>query len=481
MRTLLRTVDASSTRRVSCLAQPVYMLNNKATTVRRYVLDLLEQGKLVAGQQLPGARELALTLDISFLKVQQAIETLCQDGILEAVPRQGTFVQRGWRRRALRENLAVYDQLHRLSWMSGLLEALNREIGGLRMTYAFEKGMLEVRTTRHVLVNSADYMDIGGILEECYPDRSVFFERAMEPFSVNGRIVGIPISFSPRVIYYNPDLFRRFGVALPHPRWTWDEFMETVRALKHFVPAHRIIDWHTDFSLWINFFLRSGGRLFDPDANDPILFDRPKAIAGLRRFAELGDTLGRAFFDKDAFRSAFLHGEAAMHINGRIHAHNLEMAGNETWAAVPLPLMPDGEDVTAQATDLICVRNECTLPSLARSYVRTMLSEAVQDYLATARHNIPIRRSSALLSLSRFDSRDAVFAEEMGKISTGFNLGSPYPGALVTDGISQILARDANLEADIAELAHATRVWLDIQGRLRKSPRAYQEFSSIIR
>ncbi len=57
---------------------------------------------------------MALTLGISFLKVQQAIETLCLDGVLESIPRQGTFVQAGWRQRVLRENLAVYNQLHRM-------------------------------------------------------------------------------------------------------------------------------------------------------------------------------------------------------------------------------------------------------------------------------------------------------------------------------------------------------------------------------
>jgi hypothetical protein len=225
------------------------MLNNKITDVRHHVLDLLEQGRLSAGQRLPGSRELASTLDISFLKVQQAIETLCQDGILESVPRKGTFVQRDWNSRVLRENLVVYNQLHRLPWLSGLLEELNREIGGLRTTFAFQQGMLEVRTTRHVLVNNADYMDIGEFFAECYPDRSVFFERPMEPFTVNGRTVGIPISFSPRVIFYNPEVFRRAGCPMPRSGWTWNEFMECVRILKQTLPLNRIIDWHHYFFL----------------------------------------------------------------------------------------------------------------------------------------------------------------------------------------------------------------------------------------
>lgn len=453
------------------------MLNNKITDVRHYVLDRLEAGTLQAGQQLPGARELAQTLGISFLKVQQGIETLCQDGVLESMPRKGTFVQQNWRQRTLRENLVVYNQLHRMPWITGLLEELNREIGGLRMSHAFKQGMLEVRTTRHVLVNNADYMDIGGLLAECYPDRSVFFDRPMEPFCVNGRTVGLPIAFSPRVVFFNPLVFRRANCPLPRPGWTWDEFMQTVRTLRRSLPADRIIDWHTHFFLWVNFVVRSGGRLFDPAADDPVVFDGPRTLAGLSRFVELGNALERVYFDDDAFRAAFLAGEAAMQINGREQMHHLREAGNEEWDVVPLPLMPDGEDITAQATDLICVRNSCTSPSLARHYVRTMLSERVQDYLASVKHNIPIRRSSAFRSINLEDPRDALFAVEMGKVSTAFNLAPPYPGELVTDGISQLLARGSDLEAGIAELARVARTCLAIRGRMKNAAREASVFA----
>lgn len=469
--------DKATARRASSPIRAVPMLNNKLTDVRHHVLDLLEQGKLTTGQRLPGSRELAATLDISFLKVQQAIETLCQDGVLESVPRKGTFVQRDWERRALRENLAVYNRLNYLPWMSGLLDELNKEIGGLRTTFAFKQGMLEVRTTHHVLVNNADYMDIGSLLDECYPDRSIFFDRPMEPFRVHGRVVGIPIAFSPRVIFYNPKVFHRAGCPLPRPGWTWDEFIETVRILARTIPGDRIIDWYPAFFLWVNFMVRSGGSLFDANASDPVVFDQPKAVAGIRRFAELRDALGSVPFDNNVFRSAFMEGEAAMHMHDRGAVHSLRTAGNEDWAVVPMPLMPGGLDVTAQATDLICVRNTCPSPAIARHYVRVMLSERVQDYLASACHSIPIRRSSAFKSINLEDPRDALFAVEMGKTWNAFNLAPPYPGRLVTEGISQLLERGTDLEAGIAELARASRTWLAVYGCLKDAARDKSVFA----
>lgn len=441
------------------------MLANKVTDVRSYILSLLEDGSLHAGAQLPGAREIALKLNISFVKVQQAIETLCQDGVLETMSRKGTFVQKDWSKRALRENLVVYNQLHRMTWATGLLKELNHEIGGLRMTYAFEQGMLELRTTRHVLINHSDYLDIGGILEECYPERSVFFERPMEPFRVAGRTVGIPFSFSPRVIYYNRNVFVRAGCALPRAGWDWDEFITTVRKLKRSIPSNRVINWHPQFFLWMNFVVRSGGALFRPNEDDPVAVDSPETLAGLKRFAQLGAELDSADLDGDAFTAAFLQGDAAMQVAGREQMHFLSNSNNSDWGVVPLPQMPGGLDVTAQATDLICVRASCATTALARKYVRTMLSERVQDHIAKLKLNIPIRKSSAFLSLDLEDPRDALFATELGKVSTAFHLAPPYPGALVTDGISQLLASNADLEDGLGEIAQMARTWIAIHER----------------
>jgi ABC-type glycerol-3-phosphate transport system substrate-binding protein len=166
-----------------------------------------------------------------------------------------------------------------------------------------------------------------------------------------------------------------------------------------------------------------------------------------------------------------------MLVNGRQEMHQLMNSNNKDWAVVPLPLMPDGEDSTAQATDLICVRNTCTSPALAKSYVNIMPSERVQDYLASVKHNIPIRRSSAMRSINLGDPRDALFAVEMGKVSTAFHLAPPYPCGLVTDGIGQLLARGSDLEAGVRELAQVARTWMAINGQMQRAPRSSSGFA----
>lgn len=273
------------------------MLLNRTSVVRNHLLALLEEGKLREGDQIPGARELAALLGISFVKVQQAVESLCQDGVLEAQSRRGVYVQRAWSERVLPENIRVYNVLHRLPWMPGLVELAQEDIPGLRMTWAFQRGMLELRTTSHVLTEYRDYMDLSGILAKCYPDRSIFFERPFQPFIVNGQIVGVPFSFSPRVVYFNPKLMELAGCEGPRAGWSWDEFMACVRQLKRVLPLNRIVNWHTYSFLWMNFVIRAGGRLFSPGEADPVTIDSPRTREGLRLFGELGDALERVYYD----------------------------------------------------------------------------------------------------------------------------------------------------------------------------------------
>jgi ABC-type glycerol-3-phosphate transport system substrate-binding protein len=453
------------------------MLQNKTSIVRSHLLNLLETGKLRSGDQIPGARDLAALLGISFVKVQQAVETLCKDGVLESMSRKGVFVQKAWSERILPENMRVYNQLHRLPWMSGLVEIAQNDFPGLRMTWAFQQGMLELRTTSHVLMDHHEYMDLSDIFDRCYPDHSVFFERPFQPFRVNGKVMGIPFAFSPRVIFYNPRLFKEAGCEEPRAGWTWDQFITTIKQLRTILPADRVIDWHAYSFLWMNFILRAGGRLFTPGAPDPVTLDSPRTLEGLRLFSELGDLLGRPYFDDDSFRAGFLSGQVAMRIHGRNLMDNIMREGFTDWATVPMPVFPGGEDATAQATDLICVRKSCTSEELATRYISMMLSEQVQDYIGGQKYSIPIRKSSAFKSLDLSDPRDSLFAVEMGKASTAYNYGPPFPGYLTVKGIETLLAQNLDLETGLKELAQMARTYLGIHGYPPASDEARSVFS----
>lgn len=241
-----------------------------------------------------------------------------------------------------------------------MLELVEDTIPGLRSTFAFKRGILELRTTSHVLTEYDDYMDLSEIFEECCPDRSLFLERPFGPFVVNGEMVGIPFAFSPRVIFYNSKVFNDAGCPLPRSGWTWAEFVECVQHLSKTLPKSQIINWRPAIFLFMNFIVRAGGRLFSPDEPDLVTLDSPEVLAGLRRFRELGDLLTGLPIDDGQYSGDFFAGKTAMHLSRRHMVNLIERSGVSDWRTVALPLFDGGLDCSARATDLICVRKNCT-------------------------------------------------------------------------------------------------------------------------
>lgn len=53
----------------------------------------------------------------------------------------------------------------------------------------------------------------------------------LEGFSDGGTLYGLPGGTQTMVMYFNKDIFDKKGVAYPKDGWTWDDFMETAKAL----------------------------------------------------------------------------------------------------------------------------------------------------------------------------------------------------------------------------------------------------------
>lgn len=118
----------------------------------------------------------------------------------------------------------------------------------------------------------------------------------------------------------------------------------------------------------------------------------------------------------------------------------------------------------AQSTDLLCIRKECVDRELAMKFLRFMLSEEVQDYIAAEKYGIPIRKSSAQKSIDISDPRDILFLTEMESMSAEYNLDSPELTRLIQGGIRRIINNgELPLKQSLEELAQAVRVFLIVK------------------
>ncbi|MCK6488191.1 MAG: extracellular solute-binding protein [Planctomycetes bacterium] len=432
--------------------------SGKTVHVRHYVLERIERGEWQAGEPLPGARDLAAAIGVSFVKVQQALESLAVDGVLELRPRVGTFVRPGWRDRVLRDHLSVFNRRPNLPWIAGMEAILARELPGLRLTDVFPGSMFEIKTVLHVQQHHDRYLDLAPLAGPALAGCGPVFDAAFAPARIGNRLMGIPIIASPRVMLFNPGVLRRHGCPLPAAGWGWDDLHDLVRRLVAVMDPGLVLDWTSRPYCWLNVVRRAGGRLFTAAGGDPVAVDSPETIRGLELFRALGALLGPRPFDQERFTAAFVAGEAALSIGTRQSMSLLRLRGADGWGSVPLPVIAGGCDTTAQAADLACVRDTCTDPELARRFVSLMLSPTVQDHLASLRYGVPVRQASAMASLDLGDPREVLVLGEMQRMSSEPCQESADLARLVIGGATRILDHSDDIARDCRELARAARL-----------------------
>ena len=421
---------------------------DKLNMVREYIFGELSAGRLKGGDKLPGAREFSRRIGVSHAVTQMAFQSLARDGILNSIPRSGSFIRNDWKMQLIPDSFFTF----RPFWAE-LLEG--RLPGGLNIHNSFNSGVFEIKTTAQALQRRNEYMDLSGIFQEIYPDPDDFFVRPFASFrTVSNGLFAIPLIFSPRMMCYNPEMLADAGCPEPRSGWGWDEFIEDLIKLRRLHPAERIFNLEFDFS-GANFIFRAGGGFFDSDGKT-VRLDSPETMNGIAKVRQIYEALDiHGQWPADKFcRQDFYAGKCAFFMAPR---QDVRFDAEYLWKCVPLPLIPGGTDVSLQSTDLLCVRRQGADLETVREVVRLLLSTAVQDQLGTLKYGIPIRKSSAMNSFSPEDSRDAVFLSEMPKISAEFNFESTEMLQLVFNGLHEIWLNGADPETTVGDIASALR------------------------
>lgn len=83
------------------------------------------------------------------------------------------------------------------------------------------------------ILNSAFQTDLTPLIEKNKFDLSRFEDSSLAMIKQmgNGAIYGIPFSTLPAPLYYNADLFDKFGVPYPTEKMTWDDLYDTAKKL----------------------------------------------------------------------------------------------------------------------------------------------------------------------------------------------------------------------------------------------------------
>ncbi len=436
--------------------------------VRNWILDGIESGGISAGGKLPGAREIAARCGISFLMAQRAIASLVQDGVLTCIPRRGAFVKPGWEERLIANHLVLFSNTR--EWVPKLRERMRAELPELRLCSGFKRGMFEVRTTYTLQRDRNQYMDLAPILNRCFFGREEFYEHPFQGFrESDGRLFGIPFDFSPRVLFCNTRLLKYYRIPLPAEGWEWGEFLEIIRRLRRDLSDIEILNYTESPYWWMNIFFRAGGRLLEREAGRTCRFflNTPESIRALHALRELYQAL-RPERREEGNAQRFSSGSQLFSIADRNYISAIRADGLTDWCTLPLPRIPGGKPLTAQATDLICIRKECTDDSTAEAFIRFMLSESVQDILGSSKNGIPILRKAAEKSFADGDERDAVFKKEMFHVTSDYNIDSSGITEIIYYRIVKLIRESMPLEEAIAEFSRAVDLILTTSNEMCK-------------
>ena len=437
-------------------------MKDKAQKTRDYIINLLEKGKLKAEDKVPAAREIAEKLNISFLIVQNAISSLVKDNILQSVPRQGTFVRKNWQMQAINYNICtIYSRYDWFNIFKKKVEAIAPE---LRVTSAFTRGLVEIKPSLISQINQHEYMDLTDIFNEACPEKSNFYMEATVSFSSKGKLLGIPFTFSPRLLFYNKNLLEKAGLKEPETGWKWNDYLDYIRQMKTILPANDVAAWNYGINIWMNVVLRAGGTLIDPSSDDPIKLDSPETKKGIKLWKELHGLLelpDNCLYNDNDFVDNFANNKRAFFIGSRVNLMYLKKLQFNDWGVVRLPVINPEINTCTQATETICVRNECPR-DIAVLFVKTMLSKPIQNFMGSLPYGIPFLKSAALKGLNENDPRDKLFFDIIPHTSARYFIGYPEFHEIINAGMNYIWQSNNNVDETTGEIAAALRTLLKI-------------------
>ena len=192
-----------------------------------------------------------------------------------------------------------------------------------------------------------------GVLEDLSAYRSQeFYPQALEALSWQGKLYAIPRDVSNLVVYYNKDLFRKYGVKFPQENWTMDDFLKTAQALTH-RPHVFGVSFEEDLLFYLPYMMSEGGGVLSDDLSHDIT-KSPQSQKGLKFYADLRKKYHAAPLASESASATmaqmFLQGRLAMLVSGRWLVPKYREEAQFDWDIAQFPAGDAGSIVPLDAS-----------------------------------------------------------------------------------------------------------------------------------
>ncbi|MGH2544275.1 MAG: ABC transporter substrate-binding protein, partial [Ardenticatenaceae bacterium] len=269
-----------------------------------------------------------------------------------------------------------------------------------------------------VLEPLGPYLDKSELIQE-----SDFYPVTIDGFRWNDTVICIPQNISSLVVYYNEDLFDAAGVPYPSDDWTWEDFLETAKALTRDTNGDGAMDQYglgTEPSLFrlAPFVWQNGAPIVDStEAASRLTLTRPPSLEALQWFVDLRqvhgvvpDRVEEAALDSE---SRFIGGQTAMFLNSRRGTPTYREITAFSWDIAPLPRHKEIAGVLH--SDGYCMSKTTANKEAAWTFIEFANSVEGQSIIVQSGRTVPslieVAESPLFLDPDTSPSRSRVFLD----------------------------------------------------------------------
>jgi multiple sugar transport system substrate-binding protein len=264
-----------------------------------------------------------------------------------------------------------------------------------------------------------------GVLEQLEPyaedseafELDEFYPQAVEAFRWDGAVTCLPQNISSLVVYYNQDLFKRFGVRLPTNAMPWTDFVSLAKQMTRDKNGQPVVGADPDlprpntapaeiYGLGVEasiirlapFIWSAGGDLVDDD-QEPSRFtlDSPDAKLAIGEFFGLRTLHGVVPTDQEVEseddESRFANGRLAMLLSSRRSVPTFREAAKFDWDIVSLPVFREPAGILH--SDAYCMTKASDSKDAAWRFVEYALGPEGAPVVARTGRTVPSLRSVA--------------------------------------------------------------------------------------
>ncbi|MFN7017770.1 MAG: ABC transporter substrate-binding protein [Fimbriimonadales bacterium] len=285
-----------------------------------------------------------------------------------------------------------------------------------------EPGYLAPLAANNALLPLDDWFRESGLRE------ADFVPASLEQGRYQGRLYSMPYLLDAQALFYNPDHFKRAGIAPNQPPRTLEQMLDYARRLTIKSPRGAIQTLGMRPPDLIYIIGAFGGQFVDPHTGAPTA-DHPINLEAARYYRALIEAMGggkevqaftMSFGNEQGTNNPFFLGKISMMLNGQWNPYWFQKyAPRVPYEVAPVPYperRPQLQKPTWIGQNMFCIPRESRHPREAWEFFVWMQSEEAQLLFAETMHGIPnIRRVLKHPQLRTVRSPDEVWKRGYSK------------------------------------------------------------------